>query len=84
MVLLRPPDTVLPEAAATISILPNQDHSKAKSANAIIKRAAHFGAAETGVSVSSKCAGKNASSSAVRLGGSNWSRTAQTLRHTVM
>ena len=48
------------------------------SANSMISRAVHFGAADRGVSVSSKCAGKNSHSSFSRLGGSSWSRTSQT------
>ena len=82
MTLVRDPTTVLPGATATISSLPMQAHSSATVKNAMIVRMIQREAGETGVSVNSRCAGRKASSSSVRAGGSRVARTDQAALNT--
>ena len=67
---VRPDDTVLPDATATMSSLPRHAHASATQNSAISVRATQRDAGDTGVSISSRCAGRNSSSCAERGTGS--------------
>src|SRR6266699_3595437 len=67
MILVRPLETILPCAEATMSICPRQAQMRARQKIAMMKAPIARPVGDTGVSTISSAAGRNASSSAFRL-----------------
>nr|WP_244292504.1 hypothetical protein [Xanthomonas hyacinthi] len=82
MTLVRESATVLPGATATMSSLPRHAHNRATQKNATMVRIVQRAVGETGVSISSRWAGRNARSSSRRAGASSARRAAQAERNT--
>jgi hypothetical protein len=75
--LVRLLTTVLPGATATMSSRPKIAHSKAMQKKLMISRIVQRSVGDAGASISSRCAGRNASSSEFLCGASRLVRVAQ-------